>query len=789
MALSDHTLIAGYALTSGVSDTEGAYNGLSPQNMNFPEDSELGLEVADFNSSYYGIDNDLYNGFDTEYSFSMWLKPETIGGGQKAVMVNEQHGSYYSTFGVYLTDDGQLYLFVRNANGGAYDIAYTGVSLVVDEWSHVVATWSGTEIKWYVDGALESTTSASRVPWNSPATLWIGANATKADKQYYDGKMSDLRFWYSELTASDVAELHAAGQVPIDLGIIHKWSLDTDGSAEVGSVDLVAFNSATHIDNVGSLPEIGSGFHPATSIALNPSAGYTISTWFKGLKSNAWNQFVAGGSSGTDGNFAGSTAYYDIAFDSTDLHVWNHTSPYYRRSGYDIMSDTNLDTGWHNIVAAYDGTQTTFYVDGVQVGNPVTWSGSPSIQTFGSWKNFADRAPADFMDDIRVWKRTLSSTEVEELYNNGANPQGENNNMGQITFTFSGLMYDGWESEGTWRLMQGATVWDSGTLASLGLTAGDQLVITADNVPTTNIAGGVPIRLEVSDVYNEGLGDGMFQQLGAGNLLTMVGSGAGGVSSSSTFTFSEADSRLLENTGYVADTSGFYVQWYSSGMDNSWGNTGDYSTGQLPQDGSVVTWHNEIVAGSPPPAPPAGPTGVVRTRVHHDQLRMPTIAAYGSDLVGEFATPLLAASEASASYGTFLVQGMPLEYFGLDIIPGEYGARGAGIGEMIVNKAKLDEDITEMEVLISDEENRASDAEAAIQADVDQNELDGDNDRALIRSEFATADADMQAGIDSVVEDLEDEIDVERLRIDALLSGSSVDLDQLVELVAAYELG
>jgi hypothetical protein len=438
MALSDHTLIAAYPLGSGIADLQDSYDGYSAQNMTFAGDGDLsGLPVADFNSSYYGIDNDLYNGFDTEYSFSMWLKPETIGGGQKAVMVNEQHGSYYSTFGVYLTDDGQLYLFVRNANGGAYDIAYTGVSLVVDEWSHVVATWSGTEIKWYVDGALVSTTSASRVPWNSPATLWIGANATKADKQYYDGKMSDLRFWYSELTASDVAELHAAGQVPIDLGIIHKWSLDTDGSAEVGSVDLVAHNSATHIDNVGSLPEIGSGFHPATSIALNPSAGYTISTWFKGIKSNAWNQFVAGGSSGTDGNFAGSTAYYDIAFDSTDLYVWDQTSPYYRRSGYDIMSDTNLDTGWHHIVAAYDGTQTTFYVDGVQVGNPVTWSGSPSIQTFGSWKNFADRAPADFMDDIRVWSRTLSASEISTLHAAGA---GESSGEALIDITYGGQL-------------------------------------------------------------------------------------------------------------------------------------------------------------------------------------------------------------------------------------------------------------------------------------------------------------------------------------------------------------
>lgn len=73
---------------------------------------------------------------------------------------------------------------------------------------------------------------------------------------------------------------------------------------------------------------------------------------------------------------------------------------------------------------------------------------------------------------------------------------------------------------------------------------------------------------------------------------------------------------------------------------------------------------------------------------------------------------------------------------------------------------------------------------AALQADVDQNESDADaglasatSDRAAIRSEFAAADAGLSA-----------EIGVERGRVDAILAGADVDLDTLVEVVAAYEL-
>ena len=78
---------------------------------------------------------------------------------------------------------------------------------------------------------------------------------------------------------------------------------------------------------------------------------------------------------------------------------------------------------------------------------------------------------------------------------------------------------------------------------------------------------------------------------------------------------------------------------------------------------------------------------------------------------------------------------------------------------------------------ITAEETRALAAEAAIQADVDANELAASNDRTAIRSEFAAADTTLQNNIDA-----------EAARIDALLSGSSVDLDTLIEIVNAYEL-
>ena len=81
---------------------------------------------------------------------------------------------------------------------------------------------------------------------------------------------------------------------------------------------------------------------------------------------------------------------------------------------------------------------------------------------------------------------------------------------------------------------------------------------------------------------------------------------------------------------------------------------------------------------------------------------------------------------------------------------------------------------------VATEKARAEAAEAAIQADVDQNEADCDaglssatSDRAAIRSEFASADTALQSSIDT-----------EKGRIDAILDSASTDSDTFAEVVS-----
>jgi hypothetical protein len=107
------------------------------------------------------------------------------------------------------------------------------------------------------------------------------------------------------------------------------------------------------------------------------------------------------------------------------------------------------------------------------------------------------------------------------------------------------------------------------------------------------------------------------------------------------------------------------------------------------------------------------------------------------------------------------------------------------------NEIDSDAAISTLQADVDSNEAVALAGRQAIQADVDQNEADGDADRAAIRAEIAAEVAALlgDAGTDyETLGKLEDKIQAEEARVDAILAGSSVDLDTLLELVEAYEL-
>ena len=246
-------------------------------------------------------------------------------------------------------------------------------------------------------------------------------------------RLSDSVVRFEDIIASEntlitnvdeaISAAQAPAEAPADItsDLVGRWSFESDASDSVGDRDLTMGNGAAVADGAMGLPNYNSGAYPSSPVVLAPR--YTISIWFKDLKdrsgaTSGWLMFdatSAGG--GSNGNHGGSSGGYTMSiYTGDELGAWDTA---WRGSGFTMVSGDY--TGWHHILASFDNGTLTYYVDGVQAGNSVTYAGQPDIEIFGSWLNYSYGAAAE-LDDIRVWQRALTAADVTALYDAGRDP-------------------------------------------------------------------------------------------------------------------------------------------------------------------------------------------------------------------------------------------------------------------------------------------------------------------------------------------------------------------------------
>jgi hypothetical protein len=98
-------------------------------------------------------------------------------------------------------------------------------------------------------------------------------------------------------------------------------------------------------------------------------------------------------------------------------------SVYTSDGSFSCAGTTSTNSGWHHIVGTWNGTHSFIYVDGV-LENTCSAPGTISdagmstriARGVSSYLHFA----GGWMDDVRIYNRSLSETEVQELYEMGA---------------------------------------------------------------------------------------------------------------------------------------------------------------------------------------------------------------------------------------------------------------------------------------------------------------------------------------------------------------------------------
>jgi arylsulfatase A-like enzyme len=296
-----------------------------------------------------------------------------------------------------------------------------------NKWHHIAMTRDTVQgkITFWVDGISVGTqTSTSTATYAVAAPLIIGAN--NGGIGFFPGKIDDVRIYGKALTASEVEAMHAA-PIPTD-NLLGYWKLDE-------------MNGTTTVDNSGNGNNGALVGNPAwTAGKVNGALNFNGTTDYvnipdspkfdmKDFSVSAWINI------GTNGT-VGSRIVGQRELSSPPgwgLRVTNNKLN--AQLPLDYVTPTPFgpllnDNKWHHIAMTRDTVQgkITFWVDGISVGT----------QTSTSTATYAVAAPLIIgannggigffpgkIDDVRIYGKALTASEVEAIYQSEAGIAGD----------------------------------------------------------------------------------------------------------------------------------------------------------------------------------------------------------------------------------------------------------------------------------------------------------------------------------------------------------------------------
>ncbi|GAA5482207.1 LamG-like jellyroll fold domain-containing protein [Haloferula sargassicola] len=286
-------------------------------------------------------------------------------------------------------------------------------------WHHFAATYDGAAMMLYVDGLPVASAEASgSIPaGNDP--LYIGTKTPDSVAgDHWSGDLDDVRLYGVALGGAKIAEMAGAD---LGTGLVGHWRLDqTSGTNVPDSSGLANHGTLTspHPQWIadgrlgGALAfdhSIGQSVTVPSADPLNPVSAVTVAAW---VRANHWidnGRILQKGSSDNQYRFHAEDGVF----------VW-------QLAGIGRL-ETPLPPAnqWVHAAATYDGSRMSIWFDGVEVATaaasgPLATSTDPLYLGTkipnNSGKNTLDGA----LDDVRLYARALTSTEIGTLATQGS---------------------------------------------------------------------------------------------------------------------------------------------------------------------------------------------------------------------------------------------------------------------------------------------------------------------------------------------------------------------------------
>jgi hypothetical protein len=387
----------------------------------------------DGSNDYVDITNLTSNTYflDTTSTFSFWIKTTQTSTGE---IIGKRGGVGSGGLDIVINNtpsDGFISAYTRNATGGII-LSRTQSTGVINDgtWHHVViiittnsTSFSNQNIDIYIDGVLnEGSLTNIAVPGFTADSIKFGGRVT-INNTYYQGSLDEVRLYGRGLSTDEISRLYKLQKPKFSSGLttsglVGYWPLDEgvgtraeDMSANNNNGTLVggptwgagrngkaiSFNGNGNYINLGSSSSINTSVFTYSAWIYNTGANQgSVQQGIIGSSSNGGPEWrLEGGAPAVMGLLKQGVANIGTSNSNIPINTWTHVAVTYDSAGNYVF--------YKNGVLDGSGTSLqSFSFSNLQIG-----LGFPG----GSGDYFNGT-----IDDVRVYKRVLTVTEISNLY-------------------------------------------------------------------------------------------------------------------------------------------------------------------------------------------------------------------------------------------------------------------------------------------------------------------------------------------------------------------------------------
>jgi choice-of-anchor C domain-containing protein len=396
-------------------------------------------QAFDFNGtdSQISFGNTVGNFGTDDFSVEFWIK--TTATAHESVIEKWPRCGYASMWEIRIggpspfSGPGRLEAVTESDTAGNDVNAISSGRAINDgSFHHVAFVRRGTTLAFYIDGVLDVATNilsgtVSRI--NNTADLTVGRSVcTGIDgTSPFNGQMDEISIYNRALTESEIQAIYTAGSagkcapvgnptcVPAPVGLVSWWTGNGNANDIAGGNNGTLQGNATFAEG-----DVGQGFTfdgngDGVRIGNPPNLQlqtFTIEAW---VKRSSATQVSASSIYGEIVGYGWEGYVFGFRNDGRLFLSKNAVS--------EVDSTTTItDTNWHHVAITKSGSTVIFLIDGT-AGPAVTYDTTFLFYTdlmIGAVNNTVDASFLGQIDELAIYNRALSTTEVQAIYDAGS---------------------------------------------------------------------------------------------------------------------------------------------------------------------------------------------------------------------------------------------------------------------------------------------------------------------------------------------------------------------------------